>query len=59
MELLCKICLQWTKYRHQELKLTTVHDLSNHTYLKVFVPVPKDTAISQEQNEILEDITAW
>jgi hypothetical protein len=52
MELVCtRSCNKYAKYRYQKLKLTTVHDISNHKWIKVFEP------LSQE-NKILEEIEA-
>ncbi len=58
MELLCKTCGAWAKYRYQKLRLTKVHDRSNHKWLKIYEPIPQESEISQEQNEILEEIAA-
>lgn len=56
-ELLCRFCNLWAKYRHQELKLTTIHDKSNHKWIKVYEPLQKTIVVDQE-NEIVEEITA-
>lgn len=48
MELLCKICGKWAKYRFQKLILTKVHDLSNHKYLQIYEVIPQENTIPEE-----------
>jgi len=41
MELLCKVCGKWAKYRFQKLKLTKVYDPSNRMVLQIYEVIPQ------------------